>query len=246
MSVAWAVRGFILALGAAGVLWGAWWLPHFRQSAPLDDIALRITQGQPFRLERLLELTPELDAVEQQDRCRPAVLRSSAIVRLRIAELSAAEPNGAEIDKRYADLRQAIRLALQCNPGDSFLWLGLYWLEVTTSGLDPKHFDLLRMSYRQGPNEGWIMEKRNHLALAVYRVLPADLAELALAEFTKLLQPEYSNSASRIFAGPGWPIRDILLARIASEPDSRKRMFAQILQARGVDVEVPGVPAKRP
>jgi hypothetical protein len=246
MSVAWAVRGFSLALGAAGILWGAYWLPLFRQAAPLEDIASRITQGQLFRLERLLELTPELDAIEQQNRCRPASLRSSAIVRLQIAELSAAEPDGAAIDKRYAELRQAIRKALQCNPSDSFLWLGLYWLEVTTNGFNPRYFELLRMSYRQAPNEGWIMEKRNHLALAVYRVLPADLAELALAEFTKLLQPEYSNSAARIFAGPGWPIRDILLARIANVPESRKRMFAQILQSRGVDVEVPGIPVKRP
>jgi hypothetical protein len=246
VSVATAVRGFTLAFGAAGILWGLYWLPLLRQAAPLEEIAGRIVREQPFRLERLLELTPELDAVEQQEQCRPASLRSAAIIRLRIAELASGQPDGAEIDKRYAGLRNSLRKSLECSPGDSFLWLSLYWLEVTADGFNPRHFELLRMSYRQGPNEGWIMEKRNHLALAVYRALPADLAELALAEFTKLLQPEYSNSAARIFAGPGWPIRDILLARIAGVSDSRKRMFAQILQSRGVAVEIPGLAVKRP
>jgi hypothetical protein len=244
--VAWAVRGFTLALGAAGILWGLYWLPQFQRAAPLDDIASRIVQGHSFRLERLLELTPELDAIEQQDRCRAASLRSSAIIRMRIAELSADQPDGAEIDKRYAQLRNALRKALECSPGDSFLWLGLYWVEVTTNGFSPKYLELLRMSYRQGPNEGWIMEKRSQLALAIYRSLPEDLAKLALDEFAKLLQPEYSSSAARIFAGPGWPIRDLLLARIADAPDSRRRMFAQILQSRGIDVEVPGIAPRRP
>lgn len=246
LNVTWAARGFTVALGAAGVLWGLWWLPQFQKTAPVEEVASRVIQGQGFRLERLLELTPELDAIEQEARCRTTSLRSSAIIRVRIAEVTAAQPDGAEIDKRYAEARSAVRKALQCNPGDSYLWLILYWLEVTTNGLQPQHFELLRMSYRQGPNEGWIMEKRSQLALAAYRALPADLAELALAEFTKLLQPEYCSSAARIFAGPGWPIRDILLARIAGAPDAWKRMFAQILQSRGVEVEVPGVASRRP
>jgi hypothetical protein len=246
LSVTWAVRGFTLALGAAGVLWGLWWLPQFQQAAPVEDVASRVVQGHAFRLERLHELVPDLDAIERQERCRSASIRSSAIIRLRIAEVTAAQPDGAEIDKRYAEARSAIRKALECNPGDSFLWLSLYWLEVTTNGFRSQHLELLRMSYRQGPNEGWIMEKRSQLALAAYRALPADLAELALAEFTKLLQPEYCNSAVRIFAGAGWPIRDVLLARIANVPDAWRRMFAQILQSRGIEVEVPGVVSRRP
>ena len=238
-------RIFCLALGAAAIAWAVIWFPVFRQSMVLEDTAGRIIRGQVYKLETLLDLTPALDAVAEQRFCAAAGLRSAAIIRMRIAELAPEQANGADIDRSYARLRVALHKSLECSPVDAFLWLGLYWLEVNSNGFQPRHLDYLRMSYRQAPSEGWIMEKRNQLAIAVYPVLPPDLAELALSEFTRLMQLEFSNSAVNVLLGPGWPIRDVLLSRIEKVPLVQRKRFSDILKSRGVDIAIPGIENER-
>lgn len=235
------VRGVTVGLGLASIAWGALTLPAFWSSAALEDIAARIIRGQPFKLETLLELAPGLETIEHQEHCRAASARSAAIVRLRIAEVTLGAADGVNIDGRFAAARASIANSLKCSPVDSFLWLGLFWIDVTTNGFKPGDLELLRMSYRQGPNEGWIMEKRSRLALAIYRSLPADLAENAVNEYAKLLQSPFTATAADIFVGPGWHVRDVLLPRLANNPQPERQSFANILYARNVNVAVPGV-----
>ena len=241
MGVSLVVRIFTVGLGLGGLAFGLLTLPGAWSSAALDDVATRIVRSQPFRLEALLELTPALEAVEHQDRCDASSARSAAIIRLRIAEETLAAADGPNIDSRFAAARNSIVSSLKCSPVDSFLWFGLFWIEVTTNGFKPEHLELLRASYQQGPQEGWIMEKRSRLALAIYRSLPADLAERAVNEFASLLQPPFTTTAADILAGPGWHVRDILLPRLANTPQAERQLFSNILYSRNVDVEVPGI-----
>lgn len=241
MPLATCARIFTVALGIAGIAWGCLTIPTFLRSIALEDAAARIIQGQAFRRDALLSLAPALEAVEAEPYCRAASLRNAAIIRLRIAETALSEADGRQIDKNLADLRSATVRSLQCSPTDAFLWLSLYWSEVTSTGFRPSHLEYLRMSYKLGPNEGWIMEKRNYLILALYSFLPADLREAGVAEFVKLLQPQFVVTAIRIFTGPGWPIRDLLLPRLASTPEAQRQTFSNILASRGFDVAVPGI-----
>ena len=212
--------------------------------APINEVAARVIQQQAYKPEALLDLIPALDSIEREPNCYSPGLRSNAVIRLRIAENTLDQGDGAHIDERFSEARNAIVKSLSCSPSDAFLWLSLYWVEVVTNGFRPAVLDLLRMSYRQGPNEGWVIEKRNRLALSVFSALPADLAEFALDEFTKLLQPEFQQTALRIFTGPGWPVRDRLLARMEKAPLSQRQLFANLLLAENLDVIVPGVGAK--
>jgi hypothetical protein len=237
-----AMRGLTIVLGMAGILWGISVAPVFLRASPLQEIASRIIREQAFKLETLLELAPALESVERQSFCEPASLRSAAIIRVRIAETTLAQADGgSSIDKRFAEARDTVHQALTCSPADSFLWLSLFWIEATSSGFRPELFDLLRMSYRQGPNEGWIIQKRNHMAIAMFSFLPQDIAELALEEYPKLLQPEFFVTAVNIFMGPGRSIQDKLLSRVANVPRSQRQRFAEILLERGVEVAIPGV-----
>src|SRR5262249_8310025 len=155
----------------------------------------------------LLEFTPALDSIEHQDHCHASSARSAAVIRLRIAEATLDAGDGANIDSRLAAARASIENSLKCSPVDSFLWFSLFWLDATTNGFRPESLELLRTSYQQGSNEGWIMEKRSRLALAIYRSLPRDLAERAVDEFAKLLQPPFTVTAANILMGPGWHVR---------------------------------------
>jgi hypothetical protein len=215
--------------------------PAFKRAANIDDMAAHIIRGYAFRSQQLQDQVVILDAIESESRCDARALRSDAIIRLRIAEVSLADADLAHLDGNMTALRAAIGKSLSCSPTDSYLWLSLFWVNAMSEGFKPSDLALLRMSYREGPNEGWIMTTRNHLALAIYPSLPPDLADRALTEFAELLQPQFVVAAVDNFVGPGWPIRSLLLERIKNTPESARRTFAQILDARGYDIEVPGI-----
>jgi hypothetical protein len=237
-------RALLVGLGCLGALWGAAAFAEAWRDSGVDHIAQRVVMGEPFRLDVLLEQVPMLDAIEAEAACRPEALRNASIVRLRIAESTLLGGDVSHLDERMDALRSAIVRSLSCSPSDSFLWLGLYWEQTVTSGFVPDDLKLLRMSYELGPNEGWIIVKRNPLALSVYSRLPPDLAELALGEFSKLFEPRLLPVAADILTGPGWPIRDLLLARIANKPQDERQAFSNLLRSRGFDIAVPGVTQK--
>jgi hypothetical protein len=240
------VRVLTIILGCIGVAWGAAAFPIFKRSVGINDVSAHILAEYPYKAQQLADQLPVLDAVENAPFCDPRALRSDAIIRLRIAEISFADGDVAHLDVNLTAAREVIKKALSCGPTDAYLWLSLYWLDVLAEGAKPGDLELLRMSYRQGPNEGWVMVKRNHLALVIFPSLPPDLADAALTEFVELLQPEFVSSAADIFVGPGWPIRDKLLERIKDAPESQRYTFAQRLADRNVDVAVPGIVLPKP
>jgi hypothetical protein len=215
--------------------------PVFKRSSGVDNIGVRISREYPFTVQQLESQLPTLAAIENASFCEPRALRSDVIIRLRIAELSLSNGDVANVDANLAAARDVSKQALSCSPTDAYLWLSLYWLNALTEGSKPSDLELLRMSYREGPNEGWLMAKRNHLALAIFPSLPPDLANRALTEFAELLQPEFVSAAADNFAGLGSSVREALLERIKDAPQSERYTFAQRLADRGVEVAVPGI-----
>jgi hypothetical protein len=236
-----AVRALTVILGCIGIAWSAWTFAIFKRDMAINSVAKRIIDGYPFTGDQLEAYLPALAAVESAPFCDPRALRSDAIIRLRIAELSLGNGDTVHVDEKLRAAREAINAALACGPTDGYLWLSLFWANAITQGTKPSDIALLRMSYTQAPREGWLMAKRNHLALVIYPALPDDLQQLAISEFRALLQPEFVNAAVDNLLGPGWSMRDVLLKATADVPQSERYVFAQRLRERGVDVAVPGI-----
>ena len=146
------------------------------------------------------------------------------------------------IEGALSSWQAAVRASLVCSPADPFLWLGLFWLTNTREGFNPHNFAYLRLSYELGPNEGWIALKRSQIALAMFGSLPDDIKEKVVVEFLAFVKTGLTEAAADIFIGPGWQIRDVLLARMQDLDEASRRAFAESLQFRGYDdVSVPGV-----
>jgi hypothetical protein len=237
-------RVFLAVIGVVAVLWGVVTFPLFWRLSPLVHAMNRIVYGDPYKLESLTSLIPAMEAVEKSSFCYSTASRSVAIIRLRIAEETLARGDQAQIDPQLELLNKSIRNSLSCAPADPFLWLVLYWVESTRNGFRAEYLNYLRMSYEVGPNEGWIALRRNHLALAIFQHLPADLQEHALDEFAAMVRSEFYSEAATILAGPGWQERNLLLARLKNVPERTRRNFSDILVSRNLDVEVPGVTRK--
>ncbi len=243
------VQLFVSILGIVAIAWAIGVLPAFLRDTPVNQVAARIVEGEIYREPVLLSFLPVLEEIERDPLCRSLSQRSATIVRLRLLESAIASGDRLSIDDRLEQLLKSTRIALQCSPADSFLWLILYWADGSRNGFDARHVGYLRHSYELGPNEGWVAVKRNRYALAIFEQLPADLADQALDEFVRLVRSGFYRDASEILVGPGWRLRDKLLPRLANIEERHRRHFDWELSQRGYSREVtPGIqrPDARP
>jgi hypothetical protein len=209
-------------------------------------VAEHVIAGDPFKPEVLASIMPQAEVTERTEPCRPAGVRSAAIIRTRMAEQAIIDADN--IDAQLSTLGDSIRGSLACSPTDPFLWAVLYWAEITQKGFQPRYLQYLRLSYRLGPNEGWIGLKRNGLSLAVFRQLPPDIAEMAIEEFVNLLDSGFVDQMAAIITGSGWNERDLILPRLKQVTERNREAFAKTLYRLGYDIVVPGIvlPDPRP
>jgi hypothetical protein len=221
-------------------------LPVFSRQMQIERVATHVIEGDPFKSKVLASIMPMVEAAEQAEPCRPVAVRSAAIIRTRLAEQAIVDAE--EIDAQLSALSDSIHRSLACSPTDPFLWAVLYWVESTEQGFQPHYLDYLRLSYRLGPNEGWIGLKRNGLTLAVFKQLPPDLAEMGIEEFVKLLDSGFVDQTIAIITGPGWRERKLILPRLKDVALRNRQAFAKALYRLGYDVVVPGIvpPDPRP
>ena len=213
----------------------------FGQDSTIERIATQIIAGDPFKIETLTQQLPVIDRIEKSAYCRPHALRSAAIIQLRIWEVAASTNDRQRRDEQLKSLANVIRSSLSCAPADPFLWLALYSVEVTENGFKPDYLKYLRLSYRLGPHEGWIVLKRNPLAFAAFQQLSPDLREAVVNEFVAmLLDSHFSDQAAEILIGPAWPERELILSNLTRLTDHDRRRFTDALHRRGY-VNVPGI-----
>ena len=236
----------MLLLGLATIAWGVTVFPLFWRQSPIERTADAIVGRAEFKPRAFDALLPTLDQIEHSPECRPEALHSATIIRLRLAEDAVAAGERDVIDGRLAALDATARRSLACAPSDPFLWVTLAWIDGIRIGPKPEQLTYLRLSYQLGANEGWIAARRNRLALAMFPRLPADLSDAAVHEFARMVQSWIYLEALAIFEGPGWPIRDRLLAGLQDVGLSQREAFYIGLYTGGYNVVVPGVKSRHP
>jgi hypothetical protein len=233
-------RTLTCLLGLAAVAWGGFEFPQFWRQAPLDHVASEVLQGHIFTIPLLMDEAGQLEASEKSSFCNPTAQRDAAVIRLAIVDNLMAENKTRT--SAYAALNQATRTALACAPTDSFAWLTLFWLDVKGHGFTPTNAVFLRLSYAEGPNEGWIALRRNRLAMALFSRLPSDLADDAVDEFVKLVNTGalYSETAA-IFAGASPVVQKRLVDALGAAKPIPREIFAKTIYDKGMDLDIPGV-----
>ena len=233
-------RAFICLLGLGAVAWGGYVLPLFWHQASLNQIASESLQGHVFKTQVLLDEARRAEALEPAALCDPTKLHSAVVVRLAISDSAIAMANHTSVDSEHTAFYDLVRRALACTPTDSFVWLTLFWLDATKSGLTPGNAKYLRLSYAVGPNEGWVALWRVRLALALFERLPSDLSSDALNDFINLVDTSalYPETAA-IFAGAGPVVQSEIIQHLKAANTTSRQVFARVLYDQGMDVKIP-------
>lgn len=241
------LRIALILLGLSSLAWAGVVLLAWPQPAAVEQSAARIVRGDRYKPEDLDRLAPLLAGIEAAPWSRAASVRAAAIVELRRAESALTDGRREDIDRHLGTLERLIPRALDAAPSDAFLWLALFWRDNLALGVDPARLAVLDMSYRTGPNEGWVGVRRSPVSLALFRLMPPALRERAITEFAGLVQSRFAEMPD-ILGGPGWAARDALLPRLARVDEPQRRTFARALYRAGIDVNVPGIdrPDDRP
>jgi hypothetical protein len=228
------LRACATLVGLMGIVWGVSQFSALRQETTIKKIADRILLGEVYKYEILLKQASLVAPTQRPEFCRPMTVRSAAVIRLRLAEIS---DNNAALGPALVRTNvavEAIRTSLVCSPADPFFWLALYELEPAAP------LNYLTASYRLGPNEGWIALKRNPVAFANFDELPEDLRRIVVQEFLRIVKMGTYDDAVKIFVGPAWDQRELILSEMDQLPLRQRRIFQAALTQAGYNVLVPG------
>ena len=237
MNAVW--RGLIAIFGICAIAWAIDVIPTYRMDSPYAGIAERILSGDKFNAAQLNAIRREMDAAPVSP-VQASALSGATVIRLLLLEDGMKPDNHQPSASDLADVQMAVSATLSQSPTNSFVWLTDFWLKRRQ--VDSADFNLLRMSYRSGPNEAWIAVRRNPLALGVFPSLPSDLAEQTLSEFAGLVRSGLYADASNILVGPGWAIHEQLLGRLVQVDEADRRRFAKVLESKNLDsAMVPGI-----
>ena len=227
------LRAFAMLVGLIGIAWGVSEFSALRQESTIKKIADRILVGEVYKYEILLKQSSLVEPTQRPELCRPLTVRSAAVIRLRLAEIPDNAALGPEPVRTNLAV-DAIRQSLACSPADPFFWLALYALEPSAP------LNYLTASYRLGPSEGWIALKRNPVAFANFDELPDDLRRIVVQEFVRIVEMNTIGDAVKIFVGPAWDHRELILSEMDQVPLWQRQEFQAALTRAGYEVLVPG------
>lgn len=238
-------RSLTIAAGICAILWSVSVFPVFRLESPLSDAEQRILSVETFNDAQLDAIKGQLPQSPDEHFSVSGSI-SSAVIRLRLLERELQSAQATDAPGLPAAER-AVQDALAKSPTNSYMWLAEYWLKHRRDEPVSDGLQLLDLSYRTGPNEGWIAQRRSPVALSAFASLPKELAQRSLSEFAGLVRSGLDADAANILAGPGWPVREQLLRGLAQLDESDRRRFAHALEAKDLeeDVVVPGLEDRR-
>jgi hypothetical protein len=240
------VRVGLAVLGCAAIAWGSVSFAITWPQGQVEQAATHIIDAESYRLPVLRRLRSTAIAVDNAGPCRPSVARSTAIIQLQVAELEANETERGALDSELEQSRAEVLRSLACSPADPFLLMALFWLQTVQYGFNPADLDLLRMSYRLGPNEGWIGLRRFSLALAAINRLPPELVGMMVDDFVHLVGAAIYPLMVDRFVAADLPTRNMLLAALDRLSEFHQRNFAAYLKSRGLEDSVLGVEKREP
>ncbi|KAA2236915.1 hypothetical protein [Salinarimonas soli] len=203
----------------------------------------RVARGDTFRPDVIRAWAGRVEA-SLGATCDVPYLTHGLFILMKALEVEREQADLAALDRRTEAARSAAVRTLTCAPTHSFAWLSLYWIDTARLGAGTALQGLLAQSYRTGPKEMWIAVRRNPLAMNIFEELSPELQLRAVDEFLDLVQVAPFDFTAAIFTSLAPETQAAILPRLAEVPIDRRRFLARRLESRGLELEIPGLPAR--
>jgi hypothetical protein len=233
------LRAVTAISGICAIIWSIFVISISRTDVPYTESTRAILSGEVFSSAQLRTMKARLDASPSK-LSLPSALTGAAVLRLHLVENELKTGGAGSQPQDLGQLELSTRLALGSSPTDALMWLVAFWVKRQLGeGTD---LPLLAMSYRTGPNEGWLAIRRNWLSLSMLDSLTPELTQQTIQQFADLVRSDFYVEAADILAGPGWAIREKLLEGLVNIPEGNRWRFAKVLVSKGLDgLNIPGV-----
>lgn len=235
------LRLTLLAAGIVAAVCAGYILPTLENHAPIEVLAKRVKSRENYQSAALSGFNASASVWSDRKWQHPSVLASKAVIDLRLLERAMALSDTGKVDELFAETETAIERSLATAPADPFLWTVYFWVENNRLGFRRRHLEYLKMSYELGPSEGWVAVSRARFALALFRVLPPELADAAVAEFSRLVRSRFYRAAIDLLSRQSEPLASRLLASLSSVEFDDRQNFARAAYRAGYDWQVPGI-----
>lgn len=242
-------KAFLCVLALPGLLWAVAAFSAFWNEASSEAMAQQILRGHSYGVEaikRQLAAPPTPEVLARKAALtlppRPGYLRNLAILQADLTDGLLGRADAPPFSAALPGLERRVIAALAVAPGDSFLWLMLFWSKSLAEGATARTLSLLERSYELGPNEGWIAVRRMRIVLPLLQALPPALSERAMAEFRALVASGFETGAAELVTGADAEFRQKLVDAVAGLPEVNRRKLAENLARAGLmDLTVPGI-----
>ena len=161
--------------------------------------------------------------------CDTHAQRALLLMEMPLAETALRSGAAKDFDRHLNSIEFRSRQALGCTPRDSLLWLLLFGIEIEHGDLGAHAFDLLEMSYKTSPNEGWLGVRRILVAVPVLLVAPVPVQQMILSEFERLVMNWMVENPARVYYSASGPVRALLQSRIDKLDANNKKLFYDAL-----------------
>jgi hypothetical protein len=227
-------------LGLFALAWASAVFPALLLSAPARTAAKLIVEDDHLQPGGLAKLHARLQNAHLA-LVPPKLVTAKALVRLRLADEEAQTSQQIDAQRTFDEVNNEIKGALSEVPGDSFLWMMYYSTAVARTGSQFEHIDYLVQSYEAGPNEGWIVLRRNRLGLSLPSPLISVLQKYIVAEFATIANSGFVEDAASNLALVGRDEQELLLAGLSTLDIQPRIALAKKLSRAGIRVAIPGV-----
>ncbi|MCK1341630.1 hypothetical protein IVB38_38030 [Bradyrhizobium sp. 38] len=225
-----------------------WWsvtvLPIFRSATSAREVTERIIADQRFKPGVLGEEFARREHEPERAVEQASFRRAQALLGLGVAEETIGKGSPEEADRQVIEAVERLRMSLELNPGDSFLWLMFYSIEIARAGFGIEKIAYLDQSYATGPHEGWVALRRNRLALSIFRLLGEPQKRRTVTEFAHMVGSDFIEAAAFNLTRVGWTNRDQLLGSLAAVDIASRQSLAKQLSNEGYKAIIPGIDAE--
>lgn len=228
----WARRLLAAGVSLAALTYVAGYLAVALQTNHLRVVSDKVLAGEAFTDDFVSQVATATRQFGHDFRCGQASSEELATLTVFAAGAAStqAPPAGGVT---LADARRYLRSAIQCSPSKPFLWFLLFWVESRTDLQSAMAF--LDMSYRLGPNEGWLAPARTKAAMPVLEQAPPRIRDAVLSEYRRLVAEDFETSLG-LFMMADQAARTQMSQALSTVPAPIRAEFTRRLDA--VDIKL--------